>query len=92
MVPRQRAAVLGISPEKLEEGKGKVMLLCPDSRVLGGHLAVLKVYEVTGMGFLARFLAAPPIAWILGAGYWVIAKNRRHISRLLFRNQDCRLD
>lgn len=92
MVPRQKAAGLGISAEKLEEGKGKVMLLCPDAKVLGGHLAVLKVYEVTGMGVLARILAAPPFGWVLGLGYKVIACNRRHISRLFFRNQACHLD
>ena len=92
MIPRQRAAGLGISPEKLEEGKGKVMLLCPDAKVMGGHLAVLKVYEVTGMGVLARILAAPPFGWILGLGYWVVARNRRHISRLFFRNQACSIE
>ena len=91
MVPRQKAASLGISTEKLEEGRGKVMLLSPDGAVLGGHLAVLKVYEVTGLGAIAWILAAPPFGWVLSAGYWVIARNRRHISRLFFRNQACRL-
>lgn len=92
MVPRQKAIGLGISPEKLEEGKGKVMLLCSDGKVLGGHLAVLKAYEVTGLGAIARVLAAPPIGWVLGSGYWVIARNRRLISRAFFKNQACRLD
>lgn len=91
MVPRQTAGGLGIAQDKLDEGRGKVMLLCPDGQVLGGHLAVLKVYEVSGLGGLARILAAPPLGWILGAGYWVVARNRRHISRLFFKNQACRI-
>lgn len=92
MVARQRAAGLGISPDKLEEGRGKVMLLCPDGRVLGGHLAVLKVYEATGVGSIARVLASPPIGWVLAVGYWFVARSRRHISRIFFKNQACRIE
>lgn len=92
MVARQKAGGLDLDPKRLEEGRGKVLLLTPDNDLLGGHLAVMKVYEVTGWGFFARLLTLPPIGWMMAAGYWVIARNRHHISRIFFKNQSCRLD
>lgn len=92
MIARQKASGLGISPDRLEEGKGKVLLLSPKSELFGGHLAVLKACEVTGWGGFARFLTWPPMGWVLAAGYWLIARNRHHISRIFFKNQACRLD
>ena len=92
MVARQKAGSLGLPQARLEEGRGKVLLLTPENVLLGGHLAVMKVYEVTGWGFLARLLTWPPFGWLMAAGYWLIARNRHHISRIFFKNQACRLD
>lgn len=92
MVARQRAMNLGIDPLMLEEGRAKVLLLTPEGKMLSGHIAVMKVMEVTGWGSFARLLVKPPFGWILRAGYRLVAQNRQLISKVFFKNQVCRLD
>lgn len=67
----------------LAGGSRRAYVVRPDGTVYGGGRAVLYVLERLKWGWFARFLALPPMVWVAEAIYWLIARNRTLISRLL---------
>ena len=56
-----------------------------DGTVLRAGAAALYVLKQLGHPALAELLGLPPLSWAVELGYWVVARNRRLFSRLLFR-------
>ena len=62
-----------------------VHVLAPDGTLLAGGRAWLFVLERLGWRRLARAFGTRPLVWLVEAGYWLVAGNRRWLSRILFR-------
>lgn len=60
-----------------------VQLLLPGSPPLSGGRAVLAVFSMLGWRKTAAFLSTPPLIWVIQAGYWVTARYRGALGRLL---------
>lgn len=56
-----------------------------DGEVLRAGRAALYVLSRLGHPLLARVLGVPPLVWAVEVGYWILARNRRLASRVLFR-------
>ena len=56
---------------------------------LGGAAALVFMAETVGLiGASARLLRFPPVLWVLGVGYGVMARNRPLFARFLFRSDE----
>ena len=66
----------------------RVHLITPNGVVLAGGRASLYVLDLIGWRKLAAVLSIIPLLWIVDAGYWVVARNRRWFSRWLFRRHE----
>ena len=62
-----------------------VHVVTPDGQVLRAGRAVLYIVGRLGHAALARVLAVPPLLWGVEFAYFVVARNRRLFSRVLFR-------
>lgn len=60
-----------------------------DDEVIGGAAALVFMAETVGLiGASARLLRFPPVLWVLGVGYGVMARNRPLFARFLFRSDE----
>lgn len=62
-----------------------VHVVTADDRVLRAGRAALHVLRVLGWPRLAGLLALPPFVWGVELGYWLVARNRGRLGRLLRR-------
>lgn len=60
-----------------------VHLILPDGRVLRAGRAVLGALALLGFRRTAAFLSLYPFVWMIEAGYWLAARNRGRLGRLL---------
>ena len=60
-------------------------VLTPEGQVLRAGRACLWVLQRIGYPVLARVFSLPPLVWGVELGYWLVARNRRLASRLMFR-------
>jgi predicted DCC family thiol-disulfide oxidoreductase YuxK len=60
-------------------------ILTPEGEVLRGGRAALYVLRTLQHPVLAAVLAVPPLVWAVELCYWLVARNRRLVSRVLFR-------
>ncbi|MBL8060400.1 MAG: DUF393 domain-containing protein [Chthonomonas sp.] len=79
-------------PELKDRSKREIIVRLASGRELGGANAVLFILSQSGWGWFARMLMLPPFIWVLGAGYWIIARNRQRISRLLRLPATCSIE
>lgn len=56
-----------------------------DGEMLRAGRALLFAYGELGHPLMARVFARRPLIWAVEIVYWWVARNRRRISRLLFR-------
>jgi predicted DCC family thiol-disulfide oxidoreductase YuxK len=84
-VPYQQAPSPPMTPELRQACARAVHLLTPEGKMLRAGRACLWVLERIGYPVLARVLALPPLVWVVEVGYWLVARNRRLASRVLFR-------
>lgn len=84
-VPYQQAPSPPMTPELRIACARAVHLLTSEGTVLRAGRACLWVLERTGHPLASRLLALPPLVWAVELGYWLVARNRRLASRLLFR-------
>jgi len=84
-LPYQQAPSPPMTPELRAACARAVHVLTADGAVLRAGRACLWVLERTGYGLLARVLSIPPLVWAVELGYWLVARNRRLASRVLFR-------
>lgn len=61
-----------------------VHVLAEDGTLLAGGRASMFVLGKVGWPRLARVLSLPPLIWLVEAGYWLVARNRRLLTRGLF--------
>ncbi len=62
-------------------------VIARDGRLLRAGRAMLFVFGELGHPRLARFLARRPMVWGVEIFYWTVARNRRLLSRLVFRGE-----
>ncbi len=56
-----------------------------DGQTLRAGRAVLFVLAQVGFPWTARVLGMVPFVWIVEAGYYFVARNRKLIGRFMFR-------
>ncbi len=83
-VPYQRAPRPPMTDQLAERCRRAVQVYTPRGEILSAGRASLCVLELIGHRRLARVAARPPLIWLVELGYWVVARNRRFFSRLLF--------
>jgi len=84
-VPYQQAPSPPMTPALREACARAVHVLTAEGRLLRAGRACLWVLDRIGFPVLARILSVPPLVWIVEGGYWLVARNRRLASRVLFR-------
>lgn len=84
-VPYQQAPSPPMTPELADACARAVHLVAPDGRVYRAGRAVLKALEIAGYRFWAGLLRLPPLIWFVELGYWIVARNRRWASKVMFR-------
>ena len=84
-IPYQQAPSPPMTPELRLACARAVHVLTPEGNALRAGRACLWVLQRIGYPVLARVLALPPLVWVVELGYWLVARNRRLASRVLFR-------
>jgi predicted DCC family thiol-disulfide oxidoreductase YuxK len=85
--PYQMAASPPMTPQLAEACSRAVHVITAQGEVLKAGRAVLFCLEVVGYRWFARVFRIPPLIWMLEAGYWLVARNRRLFSRFFFRRR-----
>lgn len=71
-----------------------VHVLRADGVTLRGGRAAMFVLEQLSRGSLwgalARFLTLRPMIWFVELGYFIVARNRKLFSRIMFRDRSLR--
>lgn len=80
-----------MTPELKKGCETAVYVVEPDGISHRGFDGVMHVLSETGWGWFAKMLLLPPFVWIGRAGYFIIARNRRTISKIFFKNLVCGL-
>ncbi|MES1207965.1 MAG: DUF393 domain-containing protein, partial [Pseudomonadota bacterium] len=70
-------ATLGMTFEAL---MARIHGRLPDGRIIEGVEVFRQLYAAAGFPRLAAFTRVPGIAQLLGAGYWLFAKNRLRLT------------
>ncbi len=84
-VPYQEAPSPPMTAALREACADAVHVVTPEGEVLRAGRAVLYIAGRLGHAALARVLATPPLLWAVEFAYFVVARNRRLFSRVLFR-------
>ena len=84
-IPYQQAPSPPMTTELRQACARAVHVLTAEGPVLRAGRACLWVLERIGYPGLARVLAPPPLVWVVEVGYWLVARNRRLASWVLFR-------
>jgi predicted DCC family thiol-disulfide oxidoreductase YuxK len=84
-IPYQQAPSPPMTPALRRACTQAVHVVTADGTVLRAGRACLWVLQRTGYPVLARVLSFPPLVWAVEVGYWLVARNRRLASRVLFR-------
>ena len=82
-LPYQEAPSPPMSPELRAACARAFHVVRADGQVLRAGRAALYVLGRLGHPLLAGFLGLPPLVWAVD--YWLLARNRRLVSRVLFR-------
>jgi predicted DCC family thiol-disulfide oxidoreductase YuxK len=64
-----------------------VHVITPDGRILSGGRASLYVLDQIGWSRFVAIFSRWPLVWFVEAGYWLVARNRGLVSRLIFRRE-----
>ena len=69
---------LGVTEER---ARHEVLWVTPNGRVYGGAAAVARLLLRAGGGWapLGALLTLPPVSWLAGVGYRLIARNRHRM-------------
>jgi predicted DCC family thiol-disulfide oxidoreductase YuxK len=74
-----------MTPELSRACARAVHVITRDGRILrAGRACLFALGEIGWSRLLIRLLAAPPLVWLVEAGYWIVARNRGLFSRILF--------
>ncbi|MEM1022540.1 MAG: DUF393 domain-containing protein [Myxococcota bacterium] len=84
-LPYQQAPSPPMTPALASACERAVHVVAVDGRVFRAGRAVLFALDVVGWRTLAFVGRIPPFIWAIELGYWVVARNRRWFSKLLFR-------
>jgi predicted DCC family thiol-disulfide oxidoreductase YuxK len=84
-MPYQEAPSPPMRPELRAACARAFHVVKADGQVLRAGRAALYVLSRLGHPLLAQVLAAPPLVWAVELGYWLLARNRGLVSRVMFR-------
>lgn len=82
-VPYQQAPSPPMSPALRAECAQAVHVVTAEGEVVRAGRAVLYILGRLGHPRLASVLALPPLVWGVELVYWLVARNRRLLSRVL---------
>lgn len=87
LVPFQEAPSPPMTPELREACRRAMHVLTAEGELLRAGRAALFVFERTTPGWrrLARIARFPPLLWGVELGYFLVARNRGLIARILNR-------
>ena len=74
-----------MTDELAERCRRAVQVITPAGQTLAAGRASVCVLGLIGYPRLARLAGRPPFIWAVELGYWMIARNRRFLSRLATR-------
>jgi len=73
-----------MTPEFAAACEKDLHVLCTDGTVLRGGPSMIFIFGKLGWSRSARISSLPPFVWIVNVAYWVVSRNRRVFSRILF--------
>ena len=74
-----------MTDELAERCRFAIHVVAPDGRVQGGGRASLYILKIIGWRKFSTVFGYPPLVWIVGGCYWVVARHRHVFSHLFFR-------
>ena len=77
-----------MTPELAEACERAMHIACRDGTLLRAGRAALFLAGEIGWRRSSRFLSHPPMIWFVELGYTVVARNRRLVGRILFREEE----
>lgn len=84
--PFQDAPDSQLTPAQRTRAERAVLVVTPEGRYRSAGRAVLFALEQIGWHpWLARLGQNKPFVWLVELGYWLVARNRPRLSKLLFR-------
>ena len=87
MVPYQDAPAPPMTEELREQCARVLHVLTADGRIRRADDAVIYIYEQLGYDAVS-LLRWPPLKWLTGPGYSLVANNRRMFAKLAFRTPE----
>lgn len=91
IVSRQACPSPPMTPEAQAQTARNMVVFTNDGKTLLGADAVLYALAKTGSP-LAALAAKAPIIWAARPVYAIVARNRHHITRLLYKDLSCGLE
>ena len=73
-----------VTDELAQRCRQALHVITPAGETLAAGRASLCVLGLLGYPRLARLAGLPPFIWAVEAGYWLVARNRRWLSRVLY--------
>jgi predicted DCC family thiol-disulfide oxidoreductase YuxK len=86
-MPYQETPSPPMTPELEKACERAAHVITRDGKLLRAGRASLFILERVSWGFWARALSWPPFVWFAEIGYWLVARNRRLVSRFLFSQE-----
>jgi predicted DCC family thiol-disulfide oxidoreductase YuxK len=84
IIPYQEAATPPMTPELRAACRRAMHVVTADGQVLRAGRASVFVLRETGSRRLAAVLGVPPFVWVVEIIYRIVARNRSHLSWLIF--------
>jgi predicted DCC family thiol-disulfide oxidoreductase YuxK len=88
VIPYQDAPEPPMTPELQKACKNAMHVVTAEGQIYRAGRACLFILEKLGWGIVARWLALPPMIWLVEIIYRLIANNRHRLSRL-FKTKQC---
>lgn len=76
-----------MTPALREACRLAIHVVTPGGEALRAGRACLGVLRVLGWRRTAAVLSVRPLVWAVELGYWIVARNRGRIGRLLHRRR-----
>ena len=87
-LPFQDAPPGMLTPAQRQRAERAILVIAPDGRYRSAGRAVLfALQEIGWHPWLARLAQKKPLVWLVELGYWLVARNRPLLSKLLFRGR-----
>lgn len=86
VIPYQEVPSPPMTPELELACTRAIHVIRTDGSMLRAGRAAMFLLELCGYPRLGRVLAWIPFIWAIELGYWIVARNRKLFSKVLFRS------